>query len=117
LDLVRAQSLDPTTIEQVRLRLTRAAKAYPGCDYAGPFSRVLQAKMSIQHAVASALARGCVDEESYRDLNDATVLALAARITVDVDDGFPAAFPARQGAKVTITLRNGTTLSRQLADV
>jgi ABC-type sugar transport system ATPase subunit len=27
--------------------------------------------MSIQHAVASALARGCVNEDSYRDLNNA----------------------------------------------
>ena len=42
--------------------------------------------MSIQYAVASALARGCVDEESYRDLNDAKVQELAARVTVDAAD-------------------------------
>jgi 2-methylcitrate dehydratase PrpD len=55
--------------------------------------------------------------ESYRDLNDATVQELASRVTVEADNGFTAAFPAMQGAEVTITLRNGTTLSRRLADV
>ena len=30
----------------------------PGCDYPGPFARVLQAKMSIHYVVASALLRG-----------------------------------------------------------
>jgi hypothetical protein len=73
--------------------------------------------MSIQHAVASALARGRVDEESYRDLNDATVRELANRVSVEADTGFTNAFPAKQGAEVMITLQNGTTLSRRLADV
>ena len=30
---------------------------YPGCDFAGPFQRALQAKMSIQFGVAAALQR------------------------------------------------------------
>jgi 2-methylcitrate dehydratase PrpD len=116
-ELATEERIDCHDIAAVTVKTSRAAKAYPGCDYAGPFARVLQAKMSIQHAVASALARGCVDEESYRDLNDATVQALAARITVDADTGFTAAFPAMQGAEVRITLQNGTALSRRLADV
>ncbi len=116
-ELATEQRVDCRDIATVNVKTSRAAKAYPGCDFAGPFTRVLQAKMSIQHAVASALARGCVDEESYRDLNDAAVQALAARVTVDADTGFTAAFPAKQGAQVNITLQNGTTLSRRLADV
>ena len=116
-ELATEEQIDCHDVAAVNVKTSRAAKAYPGCDYAGPFARVLQAKMSIQHAVASALARGRVDEESYRDLNDATVRELAPRVTVEADNGFTAAFPARQGAEVTITLRNGTTLSRRLADV
>jgi 2-methylcitrate dehydratase PrpD len=116
-ELATEERVDCRDIAAVNVKTSRAAKAYPGCDYSGPFARVLQAKMSIQHAVASALARGCVDEESYRDLNDVTVQELAAKVTVEADTGFTAAFPAMQGAEVKITLQNGTTLSRQLADV
>jgi 2-methylcitrate dehydratase PrpD len=117
IELATDERFDSHDIAAVNVKTSRAAKAYPGCDYIGPFTRVLQAKMSIQHAVASALARGRVDEESYRDLNDATVRELAARVTVEADTGFTAAFPAKQGAEVKITLRDGTTFSRQLADV
>jgi 2-methylcitrate dehydratase PrpD len=116
-EIVTDEQIDCRDITAVNVKTSHAAKAYPGCDYAGPFARVLQAKMSIQHAVASALARGRVDEESYRDLNDATVRELANRVTVEADTGFTNAFPAKQGAEVMITLQNGTTLSRRLADV
>jgi len=117
IELATDERVDCRNIASVNVKTSRAAKAYPGCDHAGPFARVLQAKMSIQHAVASALARGCVDEESYRDLNDATVQELAAKVTVEADTGFTAAFPAMQGAEVKIILQDGTTLSRRLADV
>jgi 2-methylcitrate dehydratase PrpD len=116
-ELATEERINCRDIATIQVKTSRAAKAYPGCDYPGPFTRVLQAKMSIQHAVASALARGCVDEESYRDLNDATVRELAARVTVTADTGFTATFPAKQGAEVNITLQNGTTLSRRLADI
>jgi 2-methylcitrate dehydratase PrpD len=116
-ELASKERVDWRDIAAVKVKTSRAAKAYPGCDYSGPFVRVLQAKMSIQHAVASALARGCVDEDSYRDLNDAMVRELAARVTVEADAGFTAAFPAMQGAEVEVTLQNGTTLSRGLSDV
>jgi 2-methylcitrate dehydratase PrpD len=116
-EIATGEHIDYRDITTVNVKTSHAAKAYPGCDYAGPFARVLQAKMSIQHAVASALARGRVDEESYRDLNDAAVRELATRVTVEADTGFTNAFPAKQGAEVMITLQNGTMLSRRLADV
>ena len=37
---------------------------YPGCDFAGPFQRALQAKMSIQFGVAAALQRKAIAEEN-----------------------------------------------------
>ena len=64
------ERLDPQAIQSVRVRVSRAAKAYPGCDHAGPFARVLQAKMSIHYAVACALLQRRVDEASYADLDD-----------------------------------------------
>ena len=39
---------------------------YPGCDFAGPFQRALQAKMSIQFGVAATLQRRAIAEENYQ---------------------------------------------------
>jgi 2-methylcitrate dehydratase PrpD len=115
--LAKGKKFDPSEIVAVEVSASRAAKAYPGCDYAGPFARVLQAKMSIHYAVASALLRGSVDEASYLKLDDPTLLALAARVTVKAGDDFTAAFPAKQGAEVTVRLKDGRVLSHRLEDV
>jgi 2-methylcitrate dehydratase PrpD len=117
LDLVRRERLDPEAIARVRLRVSRAAKAYPGCDHAGPFARILQAKMSIQYAVASALLDGKIDEASYTDLDAPARLALTGKIEIETDDAFTAAFPVRQGAAIQVTLADGRTLSVALSDV
>ena len=115
--LARDKSFDSSKVASVEVSASRAAKAYPGCDYPGPFARVLQAKMSIQYAVASALMRGSVDEASYVKLDDPALLALAAKVTVKAGDEFTAAFPAKQGAEVTIRLKDGRVLSHRLQDV
>jgi len=117
LALAREEPLRPEQIEHILVRGTRAMKLYPGCDYAGPFGRILQAKMSIQFGVAAALVRGGVREENYRRLDDPEILGLARRITVDEDPAFNAAYPARQGAAVDVTLTDGRRLTRRLEDV
>ena len=117
MQLARDAKLDPDSISAVKLRVTEAARAYPGCDHAGPFERVLQAKMSIHYAVASALLRGMVDETSYRALDDPALMRLAGLIEVEADDGLTAAFPAEQGAAITVTLKDGRVLSRSLRNV
>jgi 2-methylcitrate dehydratase PrpD len=115
--LAKDNRFEASEIVSVEVSASRAAKAYPGCDYAGPFARVLQAKMSIHYAVASALIRGSVDEASYLKLDDPALLALAAKVTVHAGDDFTAAFPAKQGAEVTVRLKDGRVLSHRLQDV
>jgi 2-methylcitrate dehydratase PrpD len=115
--LAKENKIDPAQIVSISVSASWAAKAYPGCDYAGPFARVLQAKMSIHYAVASALLRGAVDEVSYVKLDDPALLALAGKVTVEAGDEFTAAFPGKQGAEVTVALQDGRVLSRRLADV
>jgi 2-methylcitrate dehydratase PrpD len=117
LALANEEKIDPDQVVSVTARVTRAAKAYPGCDYAGPFSRVLQAKMSIHYAVASAILGKKIDETSYRHLDDPALLKLAAKVTAEVDPELTAAFPAKQGAEVIVTLKDGRKLSRRLPDV
>jgi 2-methylcitrate dehydratase PrpD len=115
--LVREENFPPDAIVSVQVKASHAAKAYPGCDYAGPFARTLQAKMSIHYAVASALLGGDVNEESYRDLEDAARLRLAGKVTVAADPEFTAAFPGKQGAEVSVRLKSGQVVSRRLVDV
>jgi 2-methylcitrate dehydratase PrpD len=117
LALAKEEKINPGDIATINVKASRAAKAYPGCDYAGPFQRVLQAKMSIHYAVASALLRGKVDEASYLNLDDPAVLNLASKIHVEADPGYTAAFPAKQGAEVEVKLQNVKSFSRSLADV
>jgi 2-methylcitrate dehydratase PrpD len=115
--LVRTTPIDPARITAVKVRVSAAARAYPGCDFAGPFERVLQAKMSIHFAVASALLRGDIDEEAYRTLNDPAVMRLAAMVEVEIDRDLTAAFPQAQGAEIVVTQDDGRTLTERLPDV
>jgi len=117
LALANAEDIDPGEVVSITAKVTQAAKAYPGCDYAGPFSRILQAKMSIHYAVASAILGKHIDETSYQHLDDPALLRLAALVTAEVDPELTAAFPAKQGAEVIVEMKDGRRLSRRLPDV
>jgi 2-methylcitrate dehydratase PrpD len=104
-------------IAAVQIKCSAAAVAYPGCNYAGPFHRILQAKMSIQYCVAATLATGRIEEANYHLLNDPEVLRLVAAAKLEADPAFTAAYPSQQGAEVTVTLRNGETRTRRMDDV
>ncbi len=104
-------------ITEVRVACSAAAVAYPGCNYAGPFARVLQAKMSIQYCVAATLARGRIAEANYRVLNDPEILRLISVMSLAADADFTSNYPAAQGAEVTLVLRSGETVRRRMHDL
>ena len=104
-------------IRSVVIRASEAAVRYPGCDYAGPFERPLQAKMSIQYGVAAALANAALEEANYRLPEGPEIRRLIAVMTLAAASGFTAAYPARQGAAVAVELTDGTRLERRLDDV
>jgi 2-methylcitrate dehydratase PrpD len=104
-------------IAGITVKLPAAAIEYPGCNYAGPFARTLQAKMSIQYCVAAALVCGTIEEANYRRLSDPEILRLALITELENDSEFSAAYPASQGAEVIVTLWNGITFSQRLDDV
>lgn len=114
-----AQELGPRrrAIRAVAIRASEGAVRYPGCDYAGPFDRPLQAKMSIQYGVAAALANAALEEANYRLPASAEIGRLLAVTTLSADRDFTAAYPAKQGAVVEVTLTDGTRLERRLDDV
>lgn len=117
LALARGGRCAPGQITAVRVRVSRAAAQYPGCDCSGPFDNVLQAKMSIQYNVAQALLRGTVDEQGFERLDDPVLQRLVGRTVLAEDDAFTAAYPRLQGAQVTVCLADGSEQTAQLDDV
>ena len=112
----RANAIALHEIEQVVVRSFLEAIAYPGCDHAGPYGSPLQAKMSIQLAVAAALVHGRLDEAFYRSYaGDAAVASLARRVRLENDAEFAAGFPQRQGAEVIVSLKDGRSVRHRLA--
>ncbi len=104
-------------VTAIRIKATAAAVGYPGCDYAGPFTKTLQAKMSIHFCAAAALSRGIIEEANYRNLADPEINRLASITTIEVDPFLTAAYPAKQGASMTVTLCSGETRTRSLSDL
>jgi 2-methylcitrate dehydratase PrpD len=104
-------------IESVGVKCSAAAVAYPGCNFAGPFHRTLQAKMSIQYCVAATLANGKIAEENYRMLDSPETARLARSMTLEAADDFTSAYPARQGAEVSLRLRNGEIRTSRMEDL
>ena len=72
-----------------------------------------QARFSLHYMVASALVHGSVRLSAFEPdrLNDPATRALMQRIHKTLDPAVDAAFPGRSGARVTITLRDGRTLT------
>lgn len=104
-------------ITAIEVRVPYAAAHYPGCDYAGPFSSILQARMSIHFNVASALLHGDFHDSHYQAFANEDVAALAKRVTVVVDDAMTAAYPACQGASITVHREVGEKIEALLPDV
>lgn len=112
-----ARKVVSADVESITVKASAAAVGYPGCDFAGPFERILQAKMSIQYCVAATLARGVIAETNYRLLNDPEVVRLAGMTRLEAAAGFTAAYPQAQGAEVTVRLRDGRAVTSRREDV
>lgn len=114
LQIAAANRIDPNEIRAITVKSFPQAIDYPGCAHQGPFASVLQAKMSIPFAVATALTTGRLDEAGYVDPTRSAARHLARLVRIEVDPDFARAFPARQGAQVSIELRDGRHLSQRL---
>jgi 2-methylcitrate dehydratase PrpD len=117
LDLAMQTGFRSGEIESIVVKASEAAVKYPGCDSAGPFERILQAKMSIQYCVAATLARGAIDEANYRGLDDPEINRLARITNLEIDRDFTEAYPRTQGTEVILNLRNGQAVHARFEDV
>jgi 2-methylcitrate dehydratase PrpD len=113
-----SHELDRTEdIARIVIRAPEAGVRYPGCDSKGPYRNALQAKMSIPFSVAATLVQGDIEDENYADLDEPEILRLVAVSELRSDPAFTAAFPGKQGADVTVDLRDGRSIRQSLSDV
>lgn len=101
--------LEPDAIDAIRVDTNATAARHAGTAAA----TLLDAQMSLPHAVAAALVRGRVDLEAFDapTRENPVVRALAERVTVRVDPELDRAYPAHRPTRVTIGLRSGDTLT------
>jgi 2-methylcitrate dehydratase PrpD len=90
---------DLANARAILVRVPAAAMRYPGCDFAGPYQRALQAKMSIQFGVAAALQRKAIAEENYQRLADAGILRLISLTSLEEDEAFTQRFSGNPGRR------------------
>jgi 2-methylcitrate dehydratase PrpD len=117
LAIAKRRKLRAADIDRVTVQVTRAAALYPGCNVGGPFEHILQAKMSIQYNVAAALLHGDFAERNYVPQQNPDVLQVAALARLDVDADLTKAFPAKQGAGVSVHTHAGDLLEERVEDV
>lgn len=90
------------------IRIETYPDALKFCDKPQP-QTILEAKFSLQHAVAVTLLRGgpALADFEPESFTDPKVRALAAKVEVDASDDFASAYPARYGARVRVMTRDG----------
>ncbi|MDJ0396577.1 MmgE/PrpD family protein [Rhodococcus sp. G-MC3] len=105
-------------IESITIKTFAQAQAYPGCDNTGPFSQVQQSKMSLQFGVASAVLYGRVDEDTYIQYTDFSLMGLIDRCRIEIDPSFgPSLAQGQQPARVEIQMTDGAVHSARVDDV
>jgi 2-methylcitrate dehydratase PrpD len=100
------------SIAEVRIETYQAALAL--CDQPAPTSEY-EAKFSLQHCAAAALADGAVTLRSFDGAARARLAALAARTTAVATPPYTAAYPERWGARVALRTAAGETLVAERA--
>jgi len=87
------------------------------CDNPQPATRT-EAKFSLQYCVAAAAALGALQPEFFDEayLRRPDLLRDAGRVTVQATDGFTQAYPDHYGARVTLVLEDGRTVSHVVRD-
>jgi 2-methylcitrate dehydratase PrpD len=107
LDLRRELSLRPEEIEGATLGLSRAALLLvgePAARKADP-QNIVDGQFSGPFVIASALATGRMDWDSYKRLHDPLIRALLPRIACENDPEIEAEFPANMSGKLTLRAR------------
>ena len=113
--LVLREDVLPNAISDIRIETYQDAKAF--CDMPNPTTS-LEAKFSLQHAVALTLMDGQPTLGGFKTsaINRPDIAALRDLSTVSVSDTFTGAYPAHYGSSIAVRLRDGSTRTARVAD-
>lgn len=117
LKIVKSNEINPDDIEKVEIKTFRMAKEYPGLDFAGPFTDMLQPKMSQQYSVAAVLAFKELSQSNYDKFTDPVVNRIASVSTLESDNDLTNNYPQKQGCEINIVLRNKKVISAKQDDL
>jgi 2-methylcitrate dehydratase PrpD len=100
--------IDASLIDTVAVETYQAALDI--CHRPTPDS-VYEAKFSLQHCVAAALNLGRVDFGVFEEQTRQSLANCRGRMTLSAVDPYRSAYPADWGARVSVTLKGGETIS------
>lgn len=100
--VIAGRTVSGVTVEAYRAALDVCDRPAPASPY--------EAKFSLQHTVAAALADGRIDFASFEAPAREAHVGLAARVTLAVAPDFDAAYPAAWGSRLRVTLADGSVL-------
>ena len=104
---------DITEISSVAISCTRVALDV--CDRPQPENNY-QAKFSLQHCVAAALARDIIDFEAFDEGSRSDLAPLRAKINLVCDDRLNRLYPDHWGAKIRLEFVDGEILHMKRDD-
>jgi len=112
IDLRAEHRLSPRDVAAIKVGVTHVVPDV--LAHARP-TTALERKFSMQYCAAAALAEGRVDFASFIDgeVANRDIRDLMERVTMVVDPGLPQAAEQHAWSRVTITLRDGRTLSTE----
>lgn len=115
LSILAKNNVDITNIQQIRVGVYDDAKLF--CDNVDPITD-LQAKFSIQHALAAILRWGEPELAHYNEsvFNDEAIKSLRKRIKIEKSASIEAKYPLHFGAQCQIDMDNGQQFSVVLED-
>lgn len=110
LDALKAEII-PDMIQSGTIHTFLLGKTYAGCDNAGPFDALLQARMSNQFNFAATLFHRRIANSNYYDYQNPEIKRLASVLSLREDPSYTVRFPDKQPVRVELRLRDGTSKS------
>jgi len=115
----KTRTINPEEINNIEIRTFQAAMNYPGVHNPGPFTNMLQAKLSLEFGVAAALTFKELYQSIYDRYNDPLVSGIAANSVMIVDENIEKTFSQtfQQGCRINVVMKDKSVISDSLDNV
>jgi len=115
----KTRTINPEEINNIEIRTFQAAMNYPGVHNPGPFTNMLQAKLSLEFGVAAALTFKELNQSIYDRYNDPLVSGIAANSVMIVDENIEKTFSQtfQQGCRINVVMKDKSVISDSLDNV